>query len=1136
MSLLKLRKAVPDAPKRALPQEVSRDGVDSAYRLFLGRQPESDAVLEGNAGKPPADLVSMLLASEEFEGEVIEPLLERRPVSRARFAEPVETDLAGWAARNLPLANPKAAAAALTIWKLYEALFSDPEFRELAAKTRPALVKPEFLEAIRARARSDYGFKLLFDPKWFVERLPEGAVLDREPLAAYLKAGEGALTDPHPLFDTRWYLAQRPELRGRTPLEHYMSQGAAAGLSPHPLFDTRWYLAQLQEPPVGDPLTHYIVEGAGEGLDPHPLFDSDWYLARHPDVGAQGFNPLIHYIKHGARELHDGGIGRRTHPLLDIRGWTSRHPDAAVGTELPLLNYLRNGDADEDFNPHPLFETAWYVARWPEREPVAPLEHYIRHSRTTAPNRYFDTAWYCAEYLADAPPQLSPLQHYVECWRPERPRLGRCDPLPQPHPLFDAGWYIATNPEVAAAGFEPLHHYLQHGAREGRRPHRFFDPEFYRRWHDRDPAAQADPLGHYLSHGRDDACDPNPFFDNGWYARTQALTRSSALEHFIHVGEAEGRSPHPLWDEQRYLAINPDVAKLHAAGGVTSGYRHFVEHGVPELERGASRAFAFAWGEHILDYDRPTYLADNPDVQTALERGRFRGGLEHLFVVGYREAIDGLRAIYSPRHALKLLQDLPGGAPNGGRHLCLFAHYDRDDVIDAYVVTYLSSLRKAGVDIVLITATGDPEELDKVRPLVKRILVKNATGRDFGSWRLALSILGLDCGAGYDRVIFANDSFYFPVRPIEPLFADMERKRYNLYALSDSREAERYHLQSYFLCFDRAAQNALFGDFSRRFDTLYALPKAGQIREFEYGLTKMAQDKGLSVGANLSIDDVRETLIHTAELAPWAPMVRFGLGGVNPSHDLWDISIARFGWPALKVELLRDNPKGAKGFEALPKLIADGDVSYAEIKAHQKRMRTAAPLRPNRISVPASAPEVVLLERKQGRAREDAKRLVLFAHYDPDGIVDGHVKYQLQKLSESGCDICFITSARESEQLDIAAAYCCDILVKNEAGRDFGSWDLAIRTLRTEFDRYDSVIWMNDSTYFPLFDLGPMFEQMDDSGADFWGIVDSSNVTWHVMSWFWSFSRRLIDDGWFEWYLRNSIRVTQNGLRFTITR
>src|SRR5712691_1188095 len=586
-----------------------------------------------------------------------------------------------------------------------------------------------------------------------------------------------------------------------------------------------------------------------------------------------------------------------------------------------------------------------------------------------------DTGAYAAKHINDAPTHLSPPRHQAK--RGKHERRGPTQHQARPHRVLDAKWYLKTYPDVAIAGRHPVEHYLNTGQPEGRRPHPFFNPDFYRRRHKEDKAAQANALGHYLAHGQEAGYDPNPFFDNGWYAARHALDGRSALEHFIAEGEAAGAVPHPLWDEARYLAINGDLARLKTLEELESGYHHFVEHGATEIEVGDYRHFSFTWGGHLLDYHSDTYLADNPDVAAAIAEGQFRSGIEHLFVVGYREALNGLRAIYGPRHAVRLLQDLPGEAPAGGKYLCLFAHYDRDSVVDPYVMTYLNALRKLDVDIVFITATAPGQQLDKVRPLVRRILVKNDAGRDFGSWCLALTTLGLDCGADYSRLIFVNDSIYCPVRPLGPVFADMASKGYNLYGLSDSREGGQYHVQSFFLAFDRAAQEQVFPEFIARFEQNYVLTKWGQIREFEIGFTDLVRNAGLSVGAYFPIDDAREDILRDRRLHKWDGRVRHGLDGVNPTLELWDLMVGQYGYPGLKLELLRDNPKHATGFENLSKLIADGDIRINDILRHQARSKAlpapvaAAP----RIE---ATPPVELLGRVQGAGARKAERLVLF--------------------------------------------------------------------------------------------------------------------------------------------------------------
>lgn len=850
-------------------------------------------------------------------------------------------------------------------------------------------------------------------------------------------------------------------------------------------FDETWYSSlHLQDGETDDPWAHYLAHSRQPGFDPNPAFDSAWYATRFMSREDEQ-SPLEHYIDRGVRK------GASPSPWFDPDWYKKIYRDVAESGVEPLLHYLEEGASDLR-SPGPYFDAAWYVSAQ-GNEALAgrnPLKHYLAQAGTGGhkPNPLGVTP-------ADA----------------RNPADASA--------LFDVDWYVGLYRDVFAAGVDPVWHYLEAGRFEGRKPNACFDPAYYagRR---RDVAVE-DALGHYAIHGIVDDCDPSPYFAGAWY-RERNLGDTpdvTPLQHYLEEGARRGLQPHPLFNEARYLQMNGDVAKGVRDGRLKFGFHHFCHWGADEIERGQYRHFSFAWGEHDLDYDKAAYAADNPDVSLAIASGRVSNGLEHLFVYGWREALDGLRAIYAPRHGVRLLRTVPGRAPkSGGRYLCLFAHYDRDATIDPYVLIYLKSLRAMDVDIVFITATDSDKELAKVRGLVSSILVKNEAGRDFGSWWLALNTLGLSCGDNYERVIFANDSIYFPVRPVAPLFADMDVKGFNLYGMSDSREQEEHHLQSFFLAFDAKAQAAVFPEFMSRYERHYAASKMSQIREFEYGLTKVAKDAGLSVGAYLAVDDLRELLIHNPDFRAYAPLVRMGLGCVNPIHDVWDVAVASVGWPGVKVELLRDNPRGAGRLDQLPDLIGDGEVPYDVIEGHQQRMRTPAPLR---VVSPARAEaiKVDVRERIAGQG-PDGRRLVLFAHYDPEGVVDDHVLHQIKALTRNDCAVAVITPSTRSAELAKFVPYAKDVIVKTNAGRDFGSWDLGIREYGAALGDYDSVIWMNDSTYFPLFDLKPMFDKMDAGDNDFWGIVDSNNVTWHVMSWFWSFNRKIIKDGWFEWYVR----------------
>ncbi|WP_244473769.1 hypothetical protein [Methylobacterium sp. Leaf112] len=65
-----------------------------------------------------------------------------------------------------------------------------------------------------------------------------------------------------------------------------------------------WYRDVSQYP--GTPLQHYLRHGWKEGRDPSAGFSGDGYLAANPDVKANGFNPLVHFLEFGLAEGRKG--------------------------------------------------------------------------------------------------------------------------------------------------------------------------------------------------------------------------------------------------------------------------------------------------------------------------------------------------------------------------------------------------------------------------------------------------------------------------------------------------------------------------------------------------------------------------------------------------------------------------------------------------------------------------------------------------------------------------------------------------------------------------------------------------------------------------------------------------------------
>ena len=87
-----------------------------------------------------------------------------------------------------------------------------------------------------------------------------------------------------------------------------------------PLFDTKWYLAQNPDVKAKkiSASKHYVKHGWKEGRNPSPKFDGNKYLRENPDVKYANMCPLAHYIISGSKECRwYSGIQNATNKVLE---------------------------------------------------------------------------------------------------------------------------------------------------------------------------------------------------------------------------------------------------------------------------------------------------------------------------------------------------------------------------------------------------------------------------------------------------------------------------------------------------------------------------------------------------------------------------------------------------------------------------------------------------------------------------------------------------------------------------------------------------------------------------------------------------------------------------------------------------
>lgn len=544
---------------------------------------------------------------------------------------------------------------------------------------------------------------------------------------------------------------------------------------------------------------------------------------------------------------------------------------------------------------------------------------------------------------------------------------------------FDGAWYRARYPDVLGAGIDPLAHLLGSGLAEGRDPSPYVDLSFVAtmvpglggdrvalfahlldaglaagvptspfvdlRWYARrhvrpHPDADAlETLRDLITHGRAERLDPSPFVDLGWYAQHHpdvTLGGVDPFEYLVSVGQMLGRFPHPLWDEQAYIAGNEYVRFAVGVGKYRTGFEHFCATGHTEVARGAVALPVRIDG--VLDeFSEERYLAANPDVREAVISGAVANGVTHLFAGGHLAVADGTRPL-KLQSPIATATSAPGGAASQGDWLVVLVHFDVDHVVDPHVLAAVDTYRAAGADVCVVTVGLDDAALEPLRERAMMVVRRSTNDdlRDFGGWHLALEALGAETLASYSQVVLTNDSAYFPVLDPAPFLTAMRATEADVFAATDSLSGGRYHLQSYLLALRPRAVGQLAPEIARRIAQQAGATKLSLIQRFEVGLTQFALAHGLTTAAYCSVaglDDV------AGSLDPPDPrdLSRLAVTVTNLTHHFWRHTLAT-GLPMLKVELLRDNPLDVT-IDGWQQIVDGGSCTAAMIEGHLARVR-----------------------------------------------------------------------------------------------------------------------------------------------------------------------------------------------------
>lgn len=174
------------------------------------------------------------------------------------------------------------------------------------------------------------------------------------------------------------------------------------------------------------------------------------------------------------------------------------------------------------------------------------------------------------------------------------------------------------------------------------------------------------------------------------------------------------------------------------------------------------------------------------------------------------------------------------------------------------------------------------------------------------------------------------------------------------------------------------------------------------------------------------------------------------------------------------------------------------------------------------------------------------RRIALFVFWEKAGIVRNYVKYYLTALRDvAETVVCIVNGDIRDEDSIYLREHSIEVVVRPNVGIDFGAWqDVIHQRGWSEIEMFDELILCNCSSYGPLYSLESVFQRMEESKCDFWGMTrhkekldvslipnDPHSVIYdHLQSYFMVFRRQVLQSPVFQdWW--NKMRPAQGWLQ-----
>ena len=151
------------------------------------------------------------------------------------------------------------------------------------------------------------------------------------------------------------------------------------------------------------------------------------------------------------------------------------------------------------------------------------------------------------------------------------------------------------------------------------------------------------------------------------------------------------------------------------------------------------------------------------------------------------------------------------------------------------------------------------------------------------------------------------------------------------------------------------------------------------------------------------------------------------------------------------------------------------------------------------------------------------ERLLLYVHFNKFNDISEHVLYQLEKMRPLFNKVVFISNSplTPNRVQKLKDDLVDEVLLRKNIGFDFAALRDGMKLEGFEkLKTYDSITFMNDTCFGPLWDLEPIYQRFEkDEQVDFWGMTNfrqTKDFPEHIQSYYLSFKKNVVNSTVFQ--------------------